>query len=338
MTILLLLSYTANGLCYAQNQDDFNASTEELLDEVLNHPKLQAPSFYSSFELYIDVFESSIPLLTELLSREDLFVKAVCKYEALKERCEISSNMNYTDAEQLDFLINLIEYITSSNARLSYTHTYTYVYTCKNNAVLAKVKTLVNPYTSADYAEIDELLSPYSTVIELRAPTISYNCHSYAWYSESESNIYWIDYPESFLDDGTYIKTAGWNEGDKIVYFKNGTPIHSGVITAVDGNTLSNITVTSKWGLCGLYEHRGDDCIYMEDDNITYTIYRLCTHSENLYVYATQNVYVHSVSCPTCGYLESEEHTLNIQGICTVCGGRGTNIEFNSTNNGATQQ
>lgn len=323
----------ATIVCAEEKRTSSIKSTEELLEEVLNHSKLQAPSLYSSFELYIDIFESSIPSLSELLLREDLFVKAVQKHESLIALHETSLPLSYEEVEQIDFLNNLINHLSYSNSRIiNFNESPTIVYTCKNNPVDAFIYS--GEYTDYDYFSIEQVVSSYQSVVEIREPTLSYNCHSYAWYSQDEDNIYWIPYPGSFLNDGTYIQSSEWQIGDKIVYFSNGIATHSGIISVVNGNSLSDITVTSKWGSCGLYAHIGNDCPYMEDENVTFTVYRLCVHSENSYDFASQNVYKHSISCPTCGFLKSEEHTLNLRGICTVCGGKGVNIEFNSINEG----
>ena len=64
--LLIILSIFSSCLfativCAEENRTSSIKSTEELLEEVLNHSKLQAPSLYNSFELYIDIFESSIP-------------------------------------------------------------------------------------------------------------------------------------------------------------------------------------------------------------------------------------------------------------------------------------
>lgn len=338
MTFLLLMSCLCNSLCYAEETQSISEkSTEELLDEVLNHPGLQAPSFYSSFELYINIFEPAIPSLTELLAREDLFVKAVYKYEALREKCEISSDMSYTDAEQLDFLDHLIGYISCESGRIKgETVEPAVVYTCKNNPVSAVKRT--GTFEADELQEMKTDISHYPTLVMLNAATISYNCHSYAWYSQNvDTNDYWISDPGSFLTDGTYVQLGGWETGDRIVYFRNGIAEHSGIITAVNGNTLYDITVTSKWGKNVLCEHRGDDCPYVEGTGVTYKVYRLCTHSENSYTRTTSSVYMHDANCPTCGYLKSEEHTLNHIGICTICGGKGTSLEFNSINGGEEQ-
>lgn len=104
-----------------------------------------------------------------------------------------------------------------------------------------------------------------------RQPTVKYNCHSYAWYSTSSSNKYWIDYPGAYLTDGSYDEVGKMQVevGGRIVYYDTinetyGTPTHSAKITSIRELTKSkrNFTVISKWGMMGLYEHSWATCPY----------------------------------------------------------------------------
>ena len=204
-----------------------------------------------------------------------------------------------------------------------------YVSTCKNN--LVQVYRLNRTLTAQEIAYDAVLPDIYTTAVKLREATYSYNCHSYAWYSQSASNPYWMNKPSYFLTDGTYLQTV-WNVGDRIVYYDSeGTVTHSGIITAKSGNTISQITVTSKWAWAGLYEHQGDDCPYT-DSPYTFKVYRLCIHGESTHNFISKNSYFHTRQCEDCGVLNTEPHVLNLLNICTVCGGRGTSMEYNSIN------
>ena len=183
--------------------------------------------------------------------------------------------------------------------------------------------------SSSEITSINESYdTAYPNATRLRSATTNYNCHSYAWYSQSTSNIYWINYPESYLNDGTYIQST-YAVGDIIVYFyPNGTPSHSGIITGKSSNTLAGLTVTSKWGMAGLYSHAGNHCPYDNNGTFSFTVYRLCVHSAASHYYTKSNA-VHILNCNTCGVLKRESHSLDIYGICTVCGHKGSNIEIN---------
>lgn len=126
--------------------------------------------------------------------------------------------------------------------------------------------------------------------IRITEPTNQFNSHSFAWYNQSyESNNYIIsnDDVTKYFEDGSYCESSG-NDGDIICYWRikliysDGTKTslsnekiylaHSGIITSVNGTfnpddltTLKNITVISKWGKGGLFEHSGENNPYYFD-------------------------------------------------------------------------
>lgn len=122
----------------------------------------------------------------------------------------------------------------------------------------------------------------------LRPANAAYNCHSYAWYSQSEDNIFWIDSPNAYYSDSdkSYRELNSTESpiiGDIIVYRDGNTPTHSGIITdyvsgaTTDGRGGANMyIVESKWSCAGLYRHKGDECPYYEIDsgNFNVTYYR----------------------------------------------------------------
>ena len=109
-------------------------------------------------------------------------------------------------------------------------------------------------------------------VTVLRNPTVKYNCHSYAWYSNSSSNRYWIDNPAKFRKNWiTSVKAsntipASVKNGDSVDYYisSNGNRPHSAVVY----NKASGLFV-SKRGLGGLYVHKPTKTPYNGGDVIT---------------------------------------------------------------------
>ena len=104
----------------------------------------------------------------------------------------------------------------------------------------------------------DYMASRYPNATKLRSASFKYNCHSYAWYSTSSSNTWWMNDPTEYMSDGSYTRSYSPATYQK-VYYPNPGNEHSGVITSISG---SNITVTSKWGAFGLYRHAEMDCPY----------------------------------------------------------------------------
>ncbi len=127
--------------------------------------------------------------------------------------------------------------------------------------------------------------------VKLDEPTAFYNSHSYAWYNQDyENNHYTISDKDvlEYINDGSYVETAMAHVGDIICYYRvrleytddskkilnNFIPYlgHSGIITEIKGTfdpenlyTLKNVTMISKWGKGGLYEHTGDNTPYYND-------------------------------------------------------------------------
>ncbi len=126
--------------------------------------------------------------------------------------------------------------------------------------------------------------------IKLANPTNRYNSHSYAWYNQDfVNNQYIINDNEvlKYINDGSYQESLG-NVGDILCYWRirleysdeEKTSLvkgevylaNSAIIKSVDGTfnaddltTLSNLTVVSKWGNGGLYEHKGNNTPYYYD-------------------------------------------------------------------------
>lgn len=116
-------------------------------------------------------------------------------------------------------------------------------------------------------------------------PTFKYNCHSYAWYSQSTSqNNIWLNYPYVYYSDSdrSYEEVSDPRLGDIVCYYGYNNKnvfgnLHSGIITRYTDQSsngtigdLNKYIVTSKWGAGGLYEHRGDICPYMYATEIRY--------------------------------------------------------------------
>lgn len=131
--------------------------------------------------------------------------------------------------------------------------------------------------------------------------TSSYNCHSYAWYSQNVStNNVWLNLPNIYYDtaDMSYKQVDSPQIGDIICYFDLDLPeeyqnIHSGIVVGFSGETSNNVCgdsntviVRSKWGHMPLFEHIGDECPYIlgnptvaEDDADEVRYYRPRTNA-----------------------------------------------------------
>ena len=101
--------------------------------------------------------------------------------------------------------------------------------------------------------------------------TRTYNCHGYTWYmSEGGTGRLYIEDPEPYLTDGSYMKIQEANavKGDKVVY---GAGVHSAVVADEPG------WVISKWGDGPLVRHRLRDVPSEFGPDLELSFYRKAT-------------------------------------------------------------
>jgi hypothetical protein len=143
----------------------------------------------------------------------------------------------------------------------------------RNGTVLTPKKSKVAVFereemTSTDIANHDAYMhSRYPNATKLRSASYKYNCHSYAWFSTSSTNKWWMNNPNKYMTDGSYSESDTAASGYKIYYPMPGNQ-HSGILTSVNGS----IKVTSKWGAYGLYRHTASYCPYFSMYTNTYWI------------------------------------------------------------------
>ncbi|MCQ2495167.1 MAG: hypothetical protein MJ131_01085 [Lachnospiraceae bacterium] len=104
-------------------------------------------------------------------------------------------------------------------------------------------------------------------------PSSKYNCHSYAWFSQTNCN-YWI---ASFNATGyNLVDLQNVSIGDKAVFYNtygnsvtsSSTYSHSAVVdtiihgSATNPTNVTNLYVRSKWGPFGVYRHTLSNCPY----------------------------------------------------------------------------
>ena len=141
-----------------------------------------------------------------------------------------------------------------------------------NNSVQAYTTNEVFPIEAKSYY-INSAQNAYSQIMLIDEPTPQYNCHSYAWYSQDyDTNNYWINSPlDYFYDDESIYENVSTPQVGDIVLYVYSTNVsteilHSAIVVSItldeSNNVLENITVQSKWGHWGLYEHGLDDCDY----------------------------------------------------------------------------
>lgn len=213
-------------------------------------------------------------------SLEELSEIVVDKYEQKLDDSTIYSNYTSTMFFQLmnididsSNLISETENILNSRNSISSTKEPTngYVTTPNGSQVLVQIY----DYDPIAYLSMSEIVAQsrkykeeYPNITLLRNPTGKYNCHSYAWYSQSTNNNKWMNNPRAYMTDGSYNYTNNPGVNNRVVYFDGyGTLEHSAIVKErlsgpSQNNFLDMVVVESKWGMLGLYKHNGMDCPY----------------------------------------------------------------------------
>ncbi len=202
-----------------------------------------------------------------------------------------------------------------------------------------------NPYL------IPDDIANYNSTVQLTESTLYYNCHSFAWLYDgnldcvpnSTDNLYILNNPYNLYNSSPYQDCATYNHyanpsaitdmslinvGDIVVYYEVGYPvvkerIHSAVVTSV-GNTISNVTVISKWGNYPVYQHLIFDCMYYcPPVPVSAETHIDICHVNHSYSFKNSNAYYHFYETSCCGKTKRSPHNFIQSGfryVCSVCG------------------
>ncbi len=259
-----------NGMSELLERSDFEAELAYLYKE----GAVAAQSVSNDEEFFLKSYVENI-LLSYAYDNMDMELKEAVTIVAM-DRLEksIKNQIEYNtlcdtfflERSQMSETDNFFEVYTSKNDDgLTNTRiTTTTVLTPKGSKV--SVFTYDSDFTKAEKDAINaEIRAKYPNASYVSTSTKMYNCHSYAWYSSSINNTYWMNSPSKYMSDGSYsevsIQDAG--SGHKL-YWSGGE--HSGNILRRQGsvgsigpiNSVSIFLVTSKWGSGPLMTHSGD--------------------------------------------------------------------------------
>lgn len=206
----------------------------------------------------------------EASTLEYLFVcSEIAKGKFLTKSSEYSVFKNiFAEKQQQRFY----EGIYSSNAdillRYEYEKTNSVIREINPNytQVFNKIKTPNGTYVSCVYqpdADLtaqerkqfhDQIGQSYPKANRIGDATTKYNCHSYAWYSASTGNAYWIEYPNDYINDGSYYQVAGTPRSGMKIHYYNGNHSAISIGTRIENGAQTH-WAKSKWGKVALYEH-----------------------------------------------------------------------------------
>jgi hypothetical protein len=253
-------------------------STDALLNSILNNPFMID---ILAFDTYQDGFKKvyeEIPAFHKLVKRSDFsgaFMQNCAKCNSndsiknndiktiyssiLVAQPEIGSFVSLSDKEAIIKSLGENTVLLNSLKENMIATTTTSVNTPNGTAVSVINESGVTDWTAAQKSQINaSVLAAYPNNQVISNPTKKYNCHSYAWYSKSTSNHYWMNDPSAYMSDGSYYNAGGYvmAAGDKI-HWNDGS--HSAIVQYV-GQSYSKYI--SKWGSEGVYTHYLNDCPY----------------------------------------------------------------------------
>lgn len=267
-------------------------TTEDLLKSILDYPLFFDIVMFDNLYEGFDVVRSNFKAIDEFYIRTDCEDILLEYYKSENESFNIEVASELNEKEELEESLNhLYLDILTSQSNISSeskqeidiqyrsSDTYlisdilgiasvsgisTYVYTPNGSAVKVTNTSNDPDFTPVKKAELnDEWAKIYPNAVRLSDPTVKYNCHSYAWYSTSTSNHYWMDDPSKYMTDGSYTKSGA--APNYKIHYDGGN--HSGIVTNCIG---SAIVVTSKWGKLGVYRHNADYCPYGYYNGVSY--------------------------------------------------------------------
>lgn len=133
--------------------------------------------------------------------------------------------------------------------------------------------TVSGDLSSSQISQINsQMASSYPRATRLRSATAKYNCHSYAWYSQSTSNNRWMNYTAKYWTDGSY----RFSSSQSYATASNApSPLVIGTRVSYVGGDHSAYksgatTLTSKWGQAGLYSHAPNHTPYTSTSTLNY--------------------------------------------------------------------
>lgn len=246
-----------------------NMTTKALVESVMNYPLLidivARNSNQEGFDAVYRVFNG----LQELTKRSDAIYE-LKQYQNKVDSFKTEDSEIIVQKYCIKILLECINLDIDSSNKSSIVYpslTYSSVYTPRG--------TTVSTYYNSTWADLgitlqiaianrDAFLSRYPSTVEVSPVSPAYNCHSYAWYSTSSSNLHWMDNPSAYMTDGSYISSTCIN-GNRVYY---GAGNHSAIV--IDAASWT-IRVRSKWGPNAVFEHDLLDCPYAEGSyNISY--------------------------------------------------------------------
>lgn len=239
-------------------------TTEALIETVLMYPLRVDMLAWDTFDIGFQNVCQQFNGLRELSARVDALQKLSYMNSNTLALVDVSNNLEPLYAKVIMDGISKQNGQEVEHRLILPAYISTYVSTPENNPVpVYQDLTWADHGITAEQANqyFNDLLLTYPYAIKKTDCSPAYNCHSYAWYSTSTSNRYWMDDPTTYMTDNSYISSTAAASGRRVYYNNPGGVYddHSGIVYSVYSGFVG---VRSKWGWAGVVEHNVYDCPY----------------------------------------------------------------------------
>jgi len=245
-----------------------NMTIEALVETVLNYPLMGDMLAYNTPIIGFNAVSSTFNGLQELTKRPNAKLELEKYLDKVNSKSAQSLTLTETECTLVPIYLNVVNNCISGQNAYSNSASIT-----RGSSVMLRTPMGTSFYAVFDqtwddlgfmseyYAEQQDTYyrTVYPNAVKLGSCSPKYNCHSYAWYTPSTSNLHWIASPGPYMADGSYSQISAPTVGCK-VYYSSGD--HSGIVVTTNWGAANRIGVRSKWGALGLYEHYIYDCPY----------------------------------------------------------------------------
>lgn len=254
-------------------------TTEALLESLLSYPMMVNMFVWEVPQKGYEYILRNFNGLQELVERED-FGDVLDAYS--RESISVYSSMDEGEVNIAEEALGIIAFyqehpitqlVTMNPLILSPTAlgTEATVYTPNGTAVIAwynitysewgaeATEYLLNK-KAQKYAEL------YPNAVLISPRSASYNCHSYAWFSNGSPSNYWIHDMRAYVEDDSYVQVAPpYMGGEIVLYMDNNLSAENAYTHSAIFVDSASSTYISKWGYHAAYRHALYDCPFYED-------------------------------------------------------------------------
>ena len=231
-------------------------STYELADAVLAFPLLMDIYFFNDIDMALKNLSKRSDAYSALLQREDAMEVMESVYKTMQSSRDTDELMLHTMELLLsDERVIVNQEITGSHNCHLAKSTKT-IYTPNGSPVTVVIRSENSSEFNRQLDEHTKKTYPNATYV---APSTStYNCHNFAWNTDSPRQ-YWMNDPTAYMTDGSYKEGKISSTKQAKVYYEFGN--HSGNYVPQESLAYKPL-IASKWGPGPLMLHTYDYCPY----------------------------------------------------------------------------